>query len=329
MMSNVLYTLAILIAASIGLLLISLAVEALRRSPSPPKKLRWAPGIPIHYAEINGLRLRYIKTGQGPILVLLHTLRTQLDLFEKIVLELAGDFTVYAFDLPGHGYSDIPDTKYDAAFFAGAVECFLEVFNLNDVMLAGVSIGGAIPLIVAARNNPRVTRVVAINPYDYAQGRGMARSSVLARLVVVTADIPVLGETVMRLRNFFIMKNVLEGGVSNPRSIPPQLLKEMYLTGNRKGHYRAFINLLRNAETWQIATRDYARIKVPVLFLWGSQDWARPDEREHDLQLVPGAEMVTIENAGHFMPLDRPDEVIENLHAFYRRHATSSPANNH
>ena len=292
------------------------------QSPHPQPQLRWAPDLPIQYVEINGLQLRYIKAGHGPILVLLHTLRTQLDLFEKIIPELAEDFTVYALDLPGHGYSDIPDATYDATFFVDMVENFLEVFNLSNVMLAGVSIGGAIPLIVASRNNPRVTRVVAINPYDYAQGRGMARSSVLARLVVVAADIPVLGETVMRLRNFFIMKNVLEGGLSNPKNIPPQLLKEMYLTGNRKGHYRAFISLLRNAKSWQVATKDYSRIKIPVLFLWGDQDWARPNEREHDRQLVPGAEMFTIENAGHFLPLDRPDEVIWHLREFYRRHAS-------
>ena len=328
MMSNVLDALSILIAIGVGLPVLSLAVEALRTSPSPPTQLRWAPDVPIQYAEVNGLRLRYIKTGHGPILVLLHTLRTQLDLFEKTVPELSKDFTVYALDLPGHGYSDIPDAKYDATFFVDAVEGFLEVFDLGDVMLAGVSIGGAIPLIVAARNNPHVTRVVAINPYDYMQGRGMARSAILARLVVGIADIPVLGETAMRLRNFFIMKNVLEGGVSNPRSIPPPLLKEMYLAGNRKGHYRAFISLLRNAGSWQMATKDYARIRIPVLFLWGSQDWARPDEREQDRLLVPGAEMVTIEHGGHFLPLDKPDEVIKHLREFYRLHA-ASPSGNH
>ncbi|WP_442498977.1 alpha/beta fold hydrolase [Methylobacter sp. sgz302048] len=317
-MSNVL---SILIAAGLGLPALSLAAEALRRSPSPPAQLRWAPDIPIQYVEVNGIRLRYIKTGQGPVLVLLHTLRTQLDLFEKIVPELAGDFTVYAPDLPGHGYSDIPDAKYDAAFFADAVEGFLEALHLNGVTLAGVSIGGAIPLIVAARHNPRVARVVAINPYDYVQGRGMARSSLLARLVVMAAGMPVLGETVMRLRNFFIMKNILEGGVSDPHSIPPQLLKEMYLTGNRKGHYRAFINLLRNAGSWQTATNDYARIRVPALLLWGSQDWARPDEREQDRRLVPETEMATIERGGHFLPLDRPDEVVRHLREFYRRHS--------
>jgi pimeloyl-ACP methyl ester carboxylesterase len=321
MINNVL---SILIAVGIGLPVISLLVEALRRSPSPPTQLRWAPDIPIRYVEADGIRLRYIKTGQGPVLVLLHTLRTQLDLFEKVVPTLAEDFTVYALDLPGHGYSDIPDAKYDAGFFADAVESFLKALNLNAVMLAGVSIGGAIPLIVAARRNPRIARVVAINPYDYVRGRGMARSSLLARLVVTAAEIPVLGETVMRFRNIFILKRVLEGGVSDPHSIPPPLLKEMYLAGNRKGHCRAFIRLLRNAESWQLETGNYARIKVPVLFLWGNQDWARPEERQHDRRSVPESIMVTVERGGHFLPLDRPDEVIRHLREFNRYQAASA-----
>lgn len=320
-MNDVLTMSLFVVAAGLSLPLVSLLVEALRAVPETPEPLRWAPDIPIRYAEIAGLRLRYIRAGQGPSLVLLHTLRTQLDLFEKIVPRLAQHFTVLALDLPGHGYSEIPDAKYDAGFFADAVEGFLDALDLHDVTLAGVSIGGAIPLIIAARNNPRVARVVAINPYDYAQGRGMARSSFLARLVVASADIPVLGETVMRLRNFYIMKNILQGGVADPRSISPQLLKEMYMTGNRKGHYRAFINLLRNAESWQAATRDYSRIRVPVLFVWGDRDWARADEKAHDLQLVPGAKMIVVEHGGHFLPLDKPDELIEHLCDLSWRHA--------
>jgi len=164
-MHDVVFTLFVLIAAGVSLVVISFAVEALRPSSAMPKQLRWAPDIPIHYIVVNGHRLRYIQAGHGPILVLLHTLRTQLDLFEKVVPGLVDSFTVYALDLPGHGYSDIPDRNYDAAFFAGTVEGFLNALDLHDATLAGVSIGGAIPLIIAARNNPRVSRVVAINPF--------------------------------------------------------------------------------------------------------------------------------------------------------------------
>jgi hypothetical protein len=102
-----------------------------------------------------------------------------------------------------------------------------------------------------------VARVIAINPYDYAKGRGMARSSVFGWLVTYAALLPVVGETVMRLRNSLIMGAVLRGGVADAGSIPPALMKEMYLVGNRPGHYRAFLSLLRNAASWETATKDY------------------------------------------------------------------------
>lgn len=318
-MDTVLWALIIFAGVGLGVWLVSFVVEALRPAPKAPNKLRWAPNIPIDSVEVDGNRLRYIKTGKGPTLVLLHTLRTQLDLFEKLVPELAKHFTVYALDYPGHGYSDIPKTRYDAAFFTYAVEGFLAKLDLRDVTLAGVSIGGSIPLIVAARRNPRVTRVIAVNPYDYAKGRGMARSSPLGWLINYVALVPFIGETVMRLRNFLIMRSVLNGGVADPTSIPPALMQEMYRVGNRRGHYRAFLSLLRNSTSWQSATKDYGRIEIPVLLIWGAQDWALPSEREHDRTLIPGVQMATLDRGGHFLALDRPQELIQAIVRFAAR----------
>ena len=318
-MNTVAWALIVFAAVGVAVWLISFAVEALKPTPKAPDKLRWAPNIPILSVEIAGNRLRYIKTGKGPALVLLHTLRTQLDLFEKIVPELAKHFTVYALDYPGHGYSDIPTARYDAAFFTDAVEGFLAKLDLRDVTLAGVSIGGSISLIVAARRNPRVARVIGINPYDYAKGRGMARSSPLGWVVNYVALVPFIGETVMRLRNFLIMRSVLNGGVADPTSIPPALMQEMYRVGNRRGHYRAFLSLLRNSASWQSATKEYGRIEIPVLLIWGAQDWARPSEREHDRKLIPGVEMTTLDRGGHFLALDRPQELTQAIVRFAAR----------
>ena len=55
-----------------------LIAEALRIAPKTPEQLYWAPEIPIRYVDIDGNRIRYIKTGSGPNLVLLHTLGTAL-----------------------------------------------------------------------------------------------------------------------------------------------------------------------------------------------------------------------------------------------------------
>ena len=312
-MSFGLLVLVVFLGAGIGLWLVSCIMEALRPVPQAPTTLRWAPDIPIDYLDVGGYRLRYIKAGRGPNLVLLHTLRTQLDLFEKVVPDLAHSFTVYALDYPGHGYSDIPQARYDADFFADSVERFLDALDLGNVTLGGVSIGGAIALILAGRRNPRVVCVVAMNPYDYARGRGLARSSWAGWMIMMTTAIPVIGETVMRLRTFSLSKIIFQGGVANPKSIPPALLKEMHVVGNRPGHYRAFISLLRHAASWEEATSVYAQIRLPVRLLWGDQDWARSSEREQDRRRLTNVQMVIIEHGGHFLPLDRPDAVIEQI----------------
>ena len=284
--------------------------------PRAPQELRWAPDIPIEFVEVGGRKLRYIKTGKGPYLVLLHTLRTQLDLFEKTIPELLQALYRLRAGLSRAWLLKIPPARYDAAFFTEAVEGFLDRLDLRDVTLAGVSIGGSIALIIATRRNPRVARIVAINPYDYAKGRGMARSSLFGWFVTYAALVPVIGETVMRLRNSFIMGAVLRGGVAEKDSIPPPLLKEMYLVGNRPSHYRAFLSLLRSAESWQTATKDYGLIEVPALLIWGDRDWARPPEREHDRDLIPDVQMTALQRGGHFLALDRPQELTQLIVRF-------------
>ena len=152
-------TLLLLIVGSLIFLVVaSFGVEALRKRPTAPTTLYWNPKIPIQTTVIGGNTIRYIKTGRGPTLVLLHTLRTQLDIFEKLVPVplLSKSFTVYALDYPGHGFSDIPETDYDPDLFVRTVEGFLDKLDLKNVTLAGISIGGVIPLIVAANHNPRV-----------------------------------------------------------------------------------------------------------------------------------------------------------------------------
>src|SRR5919202_2712192 len=150
--------------------------NTLARSVEPaeaPARLSWAPDIPVRYVAVDGARIRYVTAGSGPALVLLHTLRTQLDMFQKVIPELATRFRVVALDYPGHGHSDAPDADYGAEFFVRSVAGFLDRLNIEDAVVVGESIGGTIGLLLAARHHPRVRRVVAINPYHYDRGRGL------------------------------------------------------------------------------------------------------------------------------------------------------------
>jgi pimeloyl-ACP methyl ester carboxylesterase len=188
-------TLLLLIVGSlIFLVVLSFGVEAMRRRPTAPTTLYWAPKIPLQTTVIGGNTIRYIKTGKGPPLVLLHTLRTQLDIFEKLVPLLTKSFTVYALDYPGHGFSDIPATDYDPDLFVRTVEGFLDKLDLKNVTLAGISIGRVISLIVAANRNPRVKKVIAINPYDYAHGMGIAAREWLGMVDLYPRQGPRVGE---------------------------------------------------------------------------------------------------------------------------------------
>ena len=308
--------LLIVFGSLVFLVLVSFGVEALRRRPATPKALYWAPKIPIKTIVIDGNTIRYIKTGRGPNLVLLHTLRTQLDIFERLVPLLTPSFTVYALDYPGHGFSDIPKTDYGPDLFVKSVEDFLDKLDLKDVTLAGISIGGVIPLIIAAKQNPRVVRVIAINPYDYGHGMGIARGNAWAWVVFNLARIPVLGETVMRLRNSFVERRALEGGVADPSAITPGFGEQVRASGFRPAHYRAFLNLLRHASLWDDARKRYGAIKVPVLVIYGDRDWSRPNERQRTIDAIPGAKAGTIAIGGHFLALDQPERLATLIKSF-------------
>jgi pimeloyl-ACP methyl ester carboxylesterase len=307
------------IAALAGLAAVpalSYLIEALRSVPATPQDLDWASATPVRWIDVDGMQLRYIAAGAGVPIVLLHTLRTQLDMFQKVIPPLAERFRVYALDYPGHGYSDIPERDYSPELFVTAVAGFLETLGIEGAVVVGESIGGTIGLLLAARNNKRVRAVVAVNPYDYDAGRGLRRSSLLANVVFGVSNVPILGGTVMRLRSYPVEKRIFEGGVARKSSLPPRLARGMYRVGNRKGHYVALMSLVRHWPEWERARQEYGAIQRPVFLLYGAQDWSHESEREANRRAIPGARMRVVPHTGHFFALDDPDELIRSVREF-------------
>ncbi len=186
------------------------------------------------YAEVDGVNLRYVKVGEGEPLVLIHTLRTQLDYFQRIVPTLAEHFEVYVLDLPGHGHSDIPSGEYTSDFLTGFVEGFLLKLDLHDVTLAGESIGGVIALSLASRGVASIERVIALNPYDYGIGGGIRRSSLLASIVFAAIQWPVIGWVVSNSEGP-VLRTIMEGGFCNKKALPDDLVREFKSVGPVKG----------------------------------------------------------------------------------------------
>jgi pimeloyl-ACP methyl ester carboxylesterase len=65
--------------------------------------------------------------------------------------------------------------------------------------------------------------------------------------------------------------------------------------------------------------REYAAIDRPVLLLYGQQDWSRPDERAANAAVIPAAELQTVPNAGHFLSLDAPQDMLAQVTTFVDR----------
>jgi pimeloyl-ACP methyl ester carboxylesterase len=305
----------VLASLLVGLVGVSYAVEALRSKPLPRGQLSWAPQAALGYVSLGGTRVRYLKTGTGPTLVLLHTLRTQLDIFQTLVPYLQGRFTVYALDYPGHGWSDITTDDYAPEDFYRWTSAFLDCMQLERATLAGVSIGGTAALVMAARQHPRVTSVIAINPYDYPPDGGIRHSSLVARLILGPADVPILGPTLMRLRSQFVSDRIMEGGVASSAALPAALKREMYEVGARPGHYQAFLRLLSHEREWARARAEYSRIALPVLLVYGDQDWAPARVRMQESTLIPGVTATTL-SGGHFLTLDRPQPLADLIVRF-------------
>jgi pimeloyl-ACP methyl ester carboxylesterase len=168
-------------------------------------------------------------------------------------------------------------------------------------------------LALAARNNPQVSRSIAINPYDYDQGRGIHRSSVFARLLFSMNWIPVVGATNWRLRNFFVFKTIMNGGVSSESAYPMGFIKEMDDVGNRPFHYRAFMSLISHIDEWDLIRNEYADINKPVLLIYGENDWSDSDERDANQKEIPAVTTKTIAQAGHFLSLDAAEQLTTEI----------------
>jgi pimeloyl-ACP methyl ester carboxylesterase len=264
------------------------------------------------FTRRDGSRLRYYTTGTGPPLVLIHTVRSQLDYFQRVIPLLWDHYTIHAVDLPGMGWSDIvPGASYEEPGLRAAVVEFINGLDLHDVTLAGESLGAALALSASIDLKDRVGRVVAFNSYDYPSG--LERGNWLARFIITSVRLPGLGPVVATQEPRPIMRAVLHGGYVDKSKLPEDFLDELLRSGRRQGYSQVARGVYRSLKGFQRARDRYPEVSAPVTLVYSERDWSRPAERDQVANSLPEVQRITLPGTGHFSALERPDDMARIL----------------
>lgn len=272
---------------------------------------RWLPGVRVEYLTLNsnGPKVRFIRAGTGPSLLLMHTVRTQLDIFQHVIPKLTNNFTVYAFDYPGFGWSEIvPGADYREPVFRKHVVQFVKQLDLRDLTLAGESMGATLALTASTELRDRVRQVVAFNTYDYLPG--LERANLFSSIIIKSVRAPIVGPIFAALENRLILKGVMRGGMYNPKAMPDDFIDELNRVGQRPGYFKVARAVYRSLPSYVSARALYGNVTAPVTMVYGDHDWSHTKDREEAVALVRTAKTLTLARTGHFASLESQDEVV-------------------
>ena len=116
----------------------------------------------VQYLTIHGHRRAFVKTGQGPVVLLLHGLGCDHTTWEPVIDSLARRYTVIAPDLLGHGLSDKPRADYSVGGYANGMRDLLTCLGIDRVTVVGHSFGGGVAMQFAYQFPERTERLILV-----------------------------------------------------------------------------------------------------------------------------------------------------------------------
>jgi pimeloyl-ACP methyl ester carboxylesterase len=273
--------------------------------------------------QIDGARMRYLRAGSGPPLILLHGLLGYSFSWRFTIPALASYTTVYALDLLGAGFSDRPK-GLDHSMCATALRVlrFADKLGLDRFDLLGTSRGGAVAMSVAAESidasadgKSRVRRLVLVcpvNPYSthgrfFAPFCGSRLGAPIARAVLEHAP--------------FLHSYFHERMYGDRRRIRPGTLEGYKAPLAIPGLFEHGLSI---AQTWTADLRELEAIlpklaSIPTLFMWGSKDTAvYPSSLEPLARHFRNSRSILFPGVGHLPYEECPEDFNRALIDFLR-----------
>jgi pimeloyl-ACP methyl ester carboxylesterase len=268
-------------------------------------------GLEPAFLNADGLRLRYVRAGQGPPVVLLHGLASSVYSWSDVLPKLARRYDVVALDLPGFGRSDQP-ADLSFARLTRAVVGTLNQLGFERASLVGNSLGGAVALAVAAEHPERVERLVLIDSagFNFAPEMRPAVSSLADAMPTALLER-------MPLRRQFT-RAALSQVFLDQDKVTDERVEEYLAVLQRPGSVRSIQALLPSRISEFTRFGELAsRVRAPTLILWGKEDrWVPVEQAELFASAIRGSRTVILRRCGHVPQEERPAETQALVESF-------------
>lgn len=294
-----------------GLILVLVVAWVVRTEPAIGPVGGWmtAAGVEPAFVDAGGVRVRYVRKGNGPSVVLIHGFASSMYTWKDVLPILAAGHDVIAIDLPGFGGSDIPRPLAGASYPA-VVLAAMDRLGIERAALVGNSLGGSVAVAVAAENPQRVTALVLVDSagfnFDAAERPWMLRLIAAPGVAAVVERLPVRRRLVEAgLKQVFFRDDLVTAERVDEYAAPMM----------RPGATRAAAELLTSQGPPFAAAA--ARVRAPTLVVWGREDtWIPVAHAERFTSAIPGSKAVILDACGHVPQEEKPADLVALVASF-------------
>jgi len=270
------------------------------------------------FLDIDGGRIAYDVTGEGPLIVLAHGIGDRRQAFRFLVPELVrAGFRVAAADMRGHGESSTGDWKsISRTDVAGDLVALIRHLG-GPAVIVGHSLSGGAATIAAASAPDLVSGIVELGPFtrkvEYSLG-GLLRVRRYRRGTLLMAG-------VLLLRSLKMWMGYLD--LAYPEK-PADYAASMTALRAKLSEPGRMAELLKTMKTSPAdAGAALPRISCPALVIMGTEDpdWADPQaEAEGIVAAMPAGlgGVALLAGGGHYLHAERPGEVAALTTSFLR-----------
>jgi pimeloyl-ACP methyl ester carboxylesterase len=261
--------------------------------------------------------VRYLTSGEGPPLVLVHALGENALSWSWVLPALSRGHRVYAPDLPGIGGDGRIAADHSPTFFASFVAAFLDTLGIERAAIVGNSLGGLIALRFARSDPVRVSALGLVG----SAGLGRTISPALSLLTL-----PGYGEAAIALCKTPVGARQRAWGraallFARPWLAPPAWLAEQYRLARTPGFLEATLAALRAQAgpggQREVVLEELPTLTTPTLIVWGARDRVFPRRQAEDAAArLEEKHLAFIPNCGHLPHVERPDRFAEVLARF-------------